>query len=98
MIVSYAPDGVPVQRCTVHKHRNLFAHAPERLHDEITADYSDMIYAKVRLTGAQSKQCDAKNAQHRNTVDGRKRRRGKPACRAVFSMIGDRRISPLSQS
>jgi putative transposase len=38
-------DGVPVQCCTVHKHRNLFAHAPERLHDEITADYSDMIYA-----------------------------------------------------
>ena len=38
-------DDVPVQRCTVHKHRNLLAHAPERLHDEITADYSDMIYA-----------------------------------------------------
>ena len=38
-------DAVPVQRCTVHKHRNLFAHAPERLHDEITADYNDMIYA-----------------------------------------------------
>jgi len=38
-------DGVPVQRCTVHKHRNLLAHAPERLHEEITADYSDMIYA-----------------------------------------------------
>src|SRR6516225_9163064 len=38
-------DGAPVQRCTVHKHRNLFAHAPERLHDEITADYNDMIYA-----------------------------------------------------
>jgi putative transposase len=38
-------DGVPVQRCTVHKHRNLLAHAPERLHDEITADYTDMIYA-----------------------------------------------------
>jgi len=38
-------DSVPVQRCTVHKHRNLFAHAPERLHDEITADYNDMIYA-----------------------------------------------------
>src|SRR5438477_12921237 len=36
---------VPVQRCTVHKHRNLLAHAPERLHDEIAADYSDMIYA-----------------------------------------------------
>lgn len=38
-------DGVPVQRCTVHKHRNLLAHAPERLHDEISADYNDMIYA-----------------------------------------------------
>jgi putative transposase len=41
-------DGVPVQRCTVHKHRNLLAHAPERLHEEITADYSDMIYATTR--------------------------------------------------
>jgi mutator family transposase len=41
-------DGAPVQRCTVHKHRNLFAHAPERLHDEITADYNDMIYAATR--------------------------------------------------
>ena len=41
-------DGVPVQRCTVHKHRNLFAHAPERLHDEITSDYNDMIYATTR--------------------------------------------------
>jgi transposase-like protein len=41
-------DGVPVQRCTVHKHRNLLAHAPERLPDEITADYNDMIYAATR--------------------------------------------------
>ncbi len=41
-------DGAPVQRCTVHKHRNLLAHAPERLHDEITADYNDMIYAATR--------------------------------------------------
>ena len=41
-------DGVPIQRCTVHKHRNLLAHAPERLHEEITADYNDMIYAATR--------------------------------------------------
>jgi putative transposase len=41
-------DGVPVQRCTVHKHRNLLAHAPERLHEEITSDYNDMIYAATR--------------------------------------------------
>ena len=41
-------DGVPVQRCTVHKHRNLLAHAPERLHEEITEDYNEMIYAATR--------------------------------------------------
>jgi putative transposase len=40
-------DGVSVQRCTVHKHRNLLAHAPERLHEELTADYTDMIYAQT---------------------------------------------------
>ena len=34
-----------MQRCTVHKHRNLLAHAPERLHEEVSADYTDMIYA-----------------------------------------------------
>ena len=38
----------PVQRCTVHKHRNLLAHAPERLHEEISNDYRDMIYAATR--------------------------------------------------
>jgi putative transposase len=41
------PD-ILVQRCTVHKHRNLLAHAPERLHEEISADYKDMIYADTR--------------------------------------------------
>jgi len=38
---------LPVQRCTVHKHRNLLAHAPKRLHEELGADYTDMIYAKT---------------------------------------------------
>ena len=46
--IAVAWDGVPVQRCTVRKHRNLLAHAPERLHEEITADYNDMIYAATR--------------------------------------------------
>src|SRR3954447_24625151 len=36
---------VPTQRCTVHKHRDLLAHAPEPLHEEASADYTDMIYA-----------------------------------------------------
>jgi len=39
---------IAVQRCTVHKHRNLLAHAPERLHEEISNDYKDMIYAATK--------------------------------------------------
>jgi len=45
MAIATVWNGVPLQRCTVHKHRNLLGHAPERLHEEITADYTDMIYA-----------------------------------------------------
>ena len=40
-------NDVPVQRCSVHKHRNLLAHAPKKLYDEISADYADMIYAQT---------------------------------------------------
>lgn len=47
---------LPVQRCTVHKHRNLLAHAPKRLHEEITADYTDLIYAKTAAE-VQAKRC-----------------------------------------
>jgi putative transposase len=36
-----------VQRCTVHKLRNLLAHAPERLHEEVSNDYHDMIYSET---------------------------------------------------
>jgi hypothetical protein len=36
---------VPVQRRTVHKHRNLLAHASEALHEEVSADHADMVYA-----------------------------------------------------
>jgi transposase-like protein len=38
---------VLTQRCTVPKHRNLLAHAPDALHEEITADDNDMIYAEA---------------------------------------------------
>jgi len=40
-------DDLPIQRCTVHKHRNLLGHAPKHMHDELTEDYRDMIYAKT---------------------------------------------------
>ena len=38
---------LPIQRCTVHKHRNLLGHAPKHMHDELTEDYRDMIYAET---------------------------------------------------
>jgi len=37
---------VAVQRCTVHKLRNLEAHAPKRLHDELRQDYREIVYAE----------------------------------------------------
>jgi transposase-like protein len=40
-------DDMPVQRCTVHKERNLLAHAPKQLHDEIKADFNDMMHAET---------------------------------------------------
>jgi putative transposase len=64
-------DGVPVQRCTVHKHRNLLAHAPERLHDEISADYNDMIYAAtaVEITGRRKAFIRKWRLKHRAVAD-----------------------------
>ena len=44
-LVALWGEELPIQRCTVHKHRNLLAHAPKHLHDELTEDYRDMIYA-----------------------------------------------------
>lgn len=38
---------LPIQRCTVHKHRNLLGHVPKAMHDELTEDYRDMIYAET---------------------------------------------------
>jgi transposase-like protein len=40
-------DDVPVQRCTVHKERNLLGHAPKHLHAEIKADFNDMVHART---------------------------------------------------
>ena len=64
---------VPVQRCTVHKHRNLLAHAPKKLHDELGADYTDMIYAQT------VKEVEAK---HKAFV-----RKWRPKCQAVVDSL-----------
>ena len=45
-LAALSPD-VSAQRCMVHKHRNLLAHAPDALHEEVSADYADMIYAET---------------------------------------------------
>ena len=72
------PD-VPAQRCTVHKHRNLLAHAPDALHDEVTADYNDMIYAE-----------SAKEVEQRRRAFLRKWRLRCPAVAASLEEAGER--------
>lgn len=44
-------NDLPIQRCTVYKHRNLIGHAPSHMHDELTEDYRDMIYASPMSLG-----------------------------------------------
>ena len=46
-LVALWGDYLPIQRCTVHKHRNLLAHAAKHMHDELAEDYRDMIYAET---------------------------------------------------
>ena len=48
-LVALWGDDLPIQRCTVHKHRNLLAHAPKHLHEELGNDYRDMIYADTAV-------------------------------------------------
>lgn len=38
-------SGIDVQRCTVHKLRNLLAHAPRHAHDAVREDFHAMVYA-----------------------------------------------------
>jgi putative transposase len=70
---------VPAQRCTVHKHRNLLAHAPDALHEEITADYTDMMYAE-----------NAKEVERRRRAFLRKWRLRCPAVAASLEEAGER--------
>lgn len=46
-LVALWGEKLPIQRCSVHKHRNLLGHAPKHMHDELTEDYRDMIYAET---------------------------------------------------
>ncbi len=48
-LVALWGDDLPIQRCTVHKHRNLLAHAPKPMHEELGDDYRDMIYADTAV-------------------------------------------------
>jgi putative transposase len=72
------PD-VPAQRCTVHKHRNLLAHAPDALHEEVSADYNGMIYAE-----------SAKQVEQRRRAFLRKWRLRCPAVATSLEEAGDR--------
>ena len=44
-----------VQRCTVHKERNLLGYTPEPLHEELKADYSRMMYAPTAEDAVQER-------------------------------------------
>ena len=77
------PD-VPAQRCTVHKHRNLLAHAPDALHEEVSADYTDMIYAET-----------AKQVEAKRKAFLRKWRLRCPAVAASLEEAGDRSFAFL---
>jgi len=48
-LVALWGEALPIQRCTVHKHRNLLGHAPKHMHDELSEDYRDMIYADTTV-------------------------------------------------
>lgn len=78
-----APAGlwpeVPAQRCTVHKHSNLLAHAPEALHEEVSADYTAMISAAT-----------AKEIETRRRAFLRKGRLRGPAVAASLEEAGHR--------
>jgi transposase-like protein len=45
--------GLKRQRCAIHKLRNLLAHAPKGLHDDIRTDFHGIVYAEDRV-GAQA--------------------------------------------
>ena len=70
---------MPVQRCTVHKHRNLLAHAPDRLHEEISADY---FYCVINAIGLQVvvASTDSMDCQRRSKRRPAGRRKSRPVC------------------
>jgi transposase-like protein len=41
--------GLKRQRCAIHKLRNLLAHAPKGLHEEIRTDFHGIVYAEDRV-------------------------------------------------
>jgi len=43
-VVALWGEALPIQRCTVHKHRNLFGHAPNHMHDDLSENYRGTIY------------------------------------------------------
>jgi len=81
-------NDLAIQRCTVHKLRNLIAHAPKKLADEIAADYSDMIYAADAKTVAKRRKallikwrdkCEASQPRSRRPATSSSRSRGCPS-------------------
>jgi transposase-like protein len=77
-------DGVPVQCCTAHKHRNLLTHARERLHEEITADCTGT------ALDARTAACSIRNAETQ-------RRTGHHACRSSATVLSCQKTDGSAQ-
>ena len=85
-LVALWGEALPIQRCTVRQHRNLSGHALKQMHDELTEDYRDMIYAdtaadveKRRKALGSRLKCDADSpkgigCRHSKTIQAPRRR------------------------
>ena len=73
-LVALWGQDLPIQRCTVHKHRNLLAHAPKHMHEELGDDYRAMIYAETADDPAQCQKAFQPVLFAPNALRRRKRR------------------------
>ena len=48
--------GLPHQRCTVHKLRNLIAKAPRHTHEAVREDYHRIVYAEMVDTAQKARE------------------------------------------
>jgi putative transposase len=76
--------GVAVQRCTVHKLRNLLAHAPEHAQAAVKADFHRIVYAEDAATAQRAYRQFVQRWQRRCASVARSLEEGGPELLTVF--------------